>query len=270
MRITKNKEDLMKKISDSQFGYREVDLSLLDDNPYQPRLEYDLGQITELAKSIENEGLLQPIEVSPKGDGRYTIVFGHNRVRAYRMLHRTTIPANVLRNSLMDTSLASRSILENLQRNDVSPLETAISFTKLLELGVFSSMGELSKAISVSRAYVSTIVHLLDFSDKVKKDLIARKTIDVTALDIIRKIKDENLREEIYFWYVEEKPSRSVLKKRISDLLGGNKENSISDTSDKPIKYKTKIEDNRTVIDIPAKLDNKKISKIEAFLDTLL
>jgi len=103
-------------------------------NPDQPRKVFDEAKLRELAASIREHGLLQPITVRPEGAGRYMIVIGERRWRAHELAGLATIKANVVKN-MTDAMLAEQAIVENLQRVDITPLEEARAFQAMLDKG---------------------------------------------------------------------------------------------------------------------------------------
>jgi len=103
-------------------------------NPDQPRKVFDEAKLRELAASIHEHGLLQPVTVRPDGAGRYMIVLGERRWRAHKLAAIPTIKANVVKN-MTDAMLAEQAIVENLQRVDITPLEEAHAFQAMLEKG---------------------------------------------------------------------------------------------------------------------------------------
>ena len=116
----------------TQAQIREVPISRILPNPAQPRLSYEEDSLTELADSIREHGVLQPILVRPVG-GQYELIAGERRWRASRMAQRDSIPAIVV--DFDDETALEVSIIENLQREDVSPLEEASMFRKMTDLG---------------------------------------------------------------------------------------------------------------------------------------
>ncbi|HEY4768823.1 MAG TPA: ParB/RepB/Spo0J family partition protein, partial [Candidatus Limnocylindria bacterium] len=111
---------------------REVPVERILPNPAQPRLSYEEDSLTELADSIREHGVLQPILVRPVGS-QYELIAGERRWRASRMAQRESIPAIVV--EFDDETALEVSIIENLQREDVSPLEEAAMFRKMTDLG---------------------------------------------------------------------------------------------------------------------------------------
>ena len=111
--------------------YDEIPIDKLEENPYQPRIEINQKELRELANSIKQNGLLQPILVQ-KIDKRYVIISGHRRVEAHKLLNKKFIKAVVIKNQ-QDLELAKKSIIENLQRKDLNIIETAIDLKRYKE-----------------------------------------------------------------------------------------------------------------------------------------
>jgi ParB family chromosome partitioning protein len=110
-------------------GYREVQVSQVEPNPYQPRKEFSDEALAELVESIRAEGLLQPIVVRAVGD-RFQLIAGERRWRAFQKLSLKTIPARVMTSS--DASSASLALIENLQRADLNAIEEAHGYASLI------------------------------------------------------------------------------------------------------------------------------------------
>ena len=108
-------------------------ISAVYPNPDQPRKRFDEAGLQELAASIKASGLLQPITVRPDPDGRFMIVAGERRWRAHQLAGLTEIEANVV--AVSDDELAIAAIVENLQRQDITPLEEAFAFRRMIEQG---------------------------------------------------------------------------------------------------------------------------------------
>ena len=117
-------------------------------NPDQPRKEFDEGKLRELAASIREHGLLQPITVRPNGDG-WTIVMGDRRHRASVLAGLETIAAHVV--EIDDTAMAEQAIIENLQRVDISPLEEANAYQTLLDQG--QTVEGLAKRLGINQSW---------------------------------------------------------------------------------------------------------------------
>jgi len=136
----------------------ELALDSIEGNPHQTRMEFDEEFLKELARSIQIQGVIQPIVVRPGADGRYVLILGERRLRASKLAGKTTIPAIVKRVS--EQQAAEMTIVENLQRQDLECLEQAQAFADLsTEFGL--TQEEIGKRVGVSRETVSNYLRLL-------------------------------------------------------------------------------------------------------------
>jgi ParB family chromosome partitioning protein len=108
---------------------QQITLDLIDHNPYQTRRSFDEAALQELAESIQESGLAQPIVVRPGANGRYILVLGERRCRASKLAGKTTVPAIV--RQLGNEQAAELTVIENLQRQDLNCLEQANAFARL-------------------------------------------------------------------------------------------------------------------------------------------
>jgi ParB family chromosome partitioning protein len=139
-------------------GYAEIPTALIDPNPSQPRHDFDQAGIDTLAASIGAVGLLQPVVVRASGE-RYLLVAGERRLRASKQVGLATIPA-VIRSETDDGTNLTEALVENLQREDLSPLEEAAAFQTLLEeFGMTHE--EVAEHVGRSRSAVTNTVRLL-------------------------------------------------------------------------------------------------------------
>ena len=171
-----------------------VPINSLQTNPYQPRIELDQDAIKELANSIAENGLLQPITVLENDNSTYTIVFGHRRVAAYEYLNKKEIEANIL-TSLENKDLVISPIIENLQRKDMEPIETAMALNKVLKMGIIKTQNDLSNSLGISQGRISKLLSILKLSDEVLEEVSKINYKDVTVLAAINKIqKNEQIK----------------------------------------------------------------------------
>ena len=143
----------------------KIDLDLIDANPYQPRTEFNEDELVELAETIEQQGLIQPITVR-KFNGRYQIVSGERRTRAARLAGWTTIDAYV-HELLSDKKMAEWSLIENIQRVDLNAIEVAKSYEKLIENYGYTH-DDLAKSVGKSRSAVTNALRLLKLPEQVQ------------------------------------------------------------------------------------------------------
>lgn len=135
-------------------------ISDIQPNPYQPRLHFSEEKLAELAQSIKENGLIQPIIVRKSSLIGYELLAGERRLRASQLAGLTTIPAIV--KELTDDDLLYQSIIENLQRSDLSPIEEAQSYQSLLSKGL--THDEIAQIMGKSRPYISNLLRLLNLS----------------------------------------------------------------------------------------------------------
>lgn len=146
-------------------GLVEVPVSAIAPNPRQPRTDFPDESLAALARSIREVGILQPVVVRPR-DGGYELVAGERRVRAARLAGLATIPAIVRETD--DTEALREALIENLHREDLSPLEMAAAFQELLEeLGVTQEV--LAERLGFSRAHVANTIRLLSLPPDVQR-----------------------------------------------------------------------------------------------------
>jgi len=167
-----------------------VPLNLLKTNPYQPRIALDQVAIEELANSISENGLLQPVTVLENEDSTYTIVFGHRRVAAYEYLNKKNIEANIL-SSLDNKDLIIAPIVENLQRKDMEPIETAMALDKVLKMGILKTQNDLSISLGITQGRISKLLSILKLSNEVLEEISKIHYRDVTVLAAVNKLQTD-------------------------------------------------------------------------------
>ena len=150
---------------------QDLELDKIVPNRYQPRREFSDNSIKELAKTLDQDGLLQPIVVREDGD-QYEIIAGERRYRAAKSLGWDTIPAIV--KNMDDDQAASLALIENLQREDLNPIDEAKAYTNLMKLNDLTQTA-LAKDMGKSQSYVANKLRLLKLGDDVQEALIAGK-----------------------------------------------------------------------------------------------
>lgn len=150
---------------------QDLELDKIVPNRYQPRREFSDDSIKELAETLDKDGLLQPIVVREDGD-QYEIIAGERRYRAAKSLGWTTIPAIV--NNMDDDQAASLALIENLQREDLNPIDEAKAYTNLMKLNDLTQTA-LAKNMGKSQSYVANKLRLLKLGDDVQQALIDGK-----------------------------------------------------------------------------------------------
>ncbi|HJR35118.1 MAG TPA: ParB/RepB/Spo0J family partition protein [Gemmatimonadales bacterium] len=153
-------------------GLREIAVTAIAPNPYQPRREFEEAPLQELADSIAASGLLQPVVVRARPNGRYELIAGERRWRAVQRLGWQKIPAVI--KEVDDRALLTLALIENLQRDDLSPLDAAVGYQRLME--EFSlPQQEVARLVGKDRSTVSNTLRLLRLPTEVQTLLQHRK-----------------------------------------------------------------------------------------------
>ena len=179
----------------------EIQLDLIDPNPFQPRKFFSDDELSELAETIKTHGLLTPINVRSV-NGRYQIISGERRTRASRLAGLKTIKAQVF-SDIGDKAMAEWALIENIQRVDLNPIETAQSYQQLIDNHGYTHE-DLAKAVGKSRSAITNALRLLKLPDQVQywiqegklssgaaRALCSDKIADVETL--AKRIIDEGL-----------------------------------------------------------------------------
>ena len=155
-------------------NYQYIPLKDIRTNPYQPRKSFSKEKINELAASIKENGIIQPIILRKSSLFGYEILAGERRFRAAKIAGLENIPALI--KDLSDDDMMKQAIIENLQREDLNPIEEAESYQHLIEKGLTHE--EIAKIMGKSRPYISNLVRLLQLPafmmDAVKEEMISQ------------------------------------------------------------------------------------------------
>ncbi len=150
----------------SQEPFREVRLDQIVPNPRQPRREFSEAELNELQLSLQASGLLQPIAVRPRKDGRFELIAGERRFRAATRLGWTTIPAYV--REVTDEQMLSLALVENLQREDLNPIEEAEGYRQLIsDFGLAHQ--QVAQAVGKDRSTITNALRLLALPEEVQR-----------------------------------------------------------------------------------------------------
>lgn len=165
-------ENTLEKDEDKENKISHLKLSLIDPKSDQPRKYFDKELLEELAESIRQNGLLQPILVREYGDDRYQIIAGERRFRASKLAGLSEIPAIILDKS--DRDVAEISLIENIQREDLNPVEEAMAY-KMLSEEYDLTQEELSYRVGKSRSAIANTTRLLDLPNEILELVCARE-----------------------------------------------------------------------------------------------
>lgn len=170
----------------------DLEMAMVVPTEAQPRQSFKEDTIKELAESIEKNGLLQPIVVRPMEKGKYQIIAGERRYRAFKKLGRTMIPAIV--RDYEDEEVDKLQLVENVQREDLNPYDEAIAYLKLNEkYGL--KQDDIAKAVGKSRPYISNMTRLLSLEDEIL-EMLKNGEITVSHAKLILSLdtKEERLK----------------------------------------------------------------------------
>ncbi len=213
---TKEKVSHAKSIDGETF--LELDVENIRNNPMQPRLHIDEDELKDLTRSIKLHGLIQPIAVIKVGDDEYILKAGQRRWLAHKDLGLKKIKAIVQEETILpkkesDKALFEIAIMENTHRDNLNPLELALSLRQAMDKKLYKNLEELSVALSKSKSYVSKVLKVLALEDEIIDDLSKNKsTNDIESLYEIQKIKDIKEQVRVYFDFIAKKIDRKGLR----------------------------------------------------------
>ncbi len=194
---------------------REIPHEKIVPNPNQPRLTWTLETLNELAASIREHGVLQPILVRPAGE-RYEIIAGERRWRASKLAGRDTVPAIVER--FDDATALEIALIENLQREDLSPLDEAVIYKKMTdELGY--SIRSLAQKLGKDKGYVENRLRLATAPDDVRQ-MVAQRYDTLAAAYELMQLEDRRRRRALAKRVVEGRLTLLKLRETVDRLTG--------------------------------------------------
>lgn len=249
----------------------ELNLSELRPNPYQPRKVFDDEALNELASSIKENGVFQPIIVKKTVKG-YDIVAGERRFRASKLAGRTTIPAII--KDFTDEEMMNISLLENLQREDLTAIEEANAYKAMID-SIGLTQEELANKVGKSRSHITNTLGLLKLPKSVQ-DLVLYNKISMGHARVLSKLEDSSKVEELAEKVVSEDLSVRELEelskdkelKRLFPVNRTEKNNEYKDV-EKMLKEKlgtrVKISNNKLTISFSTVQDLNRILEIMNF-----
>ena len=196
-----------------------IPANLIDPNPYQPRMAFDNDSLEELAESIRTFGLIQPISVRKQADGRYQIISGERRFRACKLAGMDTIPAYI--RTADDQGMLEMAIVENIQRQDLDPIEVAMSYQRLMD-ECHLTQERMAQRVGKKRASVANTLRLLKLPTKVQHDL---KTglLSTGHAKVLLGVEDPHIQELLCDLTIKDGLSVRQLEDRIHRLSGTEK-----------------------------------------------
>ena len=172
----------------------EIELSRIQPNPDQPRREFDDESLEELAASIREIGIVQPISLRQQANGTYQIIAGERRYRAARIAGLSTVPAYI--RTVEDEAVMEMALIENIQREDLNAIEIALSFKKLIEQYNLTQE-QLSERVGKKRTTVANYLRLLKLPAEVQIGL-RDKMIDMGLARALLSVENASVQLELY------------------------------------------------------------------------
>lgn len=210
-------ENDFNEISDNE-TIQDVKLSLIRPNPYQPRRTFDQKALRELASSIQESGVFQPIilrQPDPKLK-RYELIAGERRFRASKLAKQTTIPAII--RTMSDEKMMEVAVLENLQREDLTPLEEAQAYQTLMDK-LSLTQAQVAERLGKSRPYIANYLRLLGLPNEIK-ELVSAGKLSMGQARTLLGLKDRKQLVKLAKQAVEKNLTVRQLEELVSQMNG--------------------------------------------------
>ena len=209
-----------------------IPVDLIEPNPYQPRMNFDTEALEELALSIRTLGLIQPITVRRKGD-KYQIISGERRYRASLLAGMDMIPAYI--RDASEQGMLEMAIVENIQRENLDPIEVALSYQRLME-ECNLTQEQMAERVSKKRASVANQLRLLKLPAKVQHDLKVG-LVSVGHAKVLLGIEDPAVQEALCDLIVKNGLSVRQLEDKVKSLEKGDKPAGTEEPQELPDMY---------------------------------
>lgn len=237
--------------------YPEMTLSIneIEPNPDQPRNQFDEDSLQELADSIQQYGVLQPLLVKKK-DGYYEIIAGERRWRAAKIAGVDKVP--VIVRDFDENEIVEIALIENIQREDLSPIEEALAYQRLMKEHHLKQ-DQIAEKVSKSRAAITNSLRLLKLDPRVQ-DMLEEEMISTGHARALLAIYDRDLQYEIAVKVFDEKLSVRDIEKMVKDLNRPKKEKAKEDTEYQFL-YKDLEESMKQILGSKVSIKNRKNNK---------
>lgn len=248
----KFEQDIVKEEKDKG-GITEISLDEIRSNPYQPRVNFDSELLRELAESIEEYGVIQPIIVKKSIKG-YELVAGERRTRAAKLAGLKTIPAII--KDFNDLEMMEIALIENIERENLNPIEEAKAYHNIIEINHITQE-ELAKKFSKSRSYITNMLGLLNLPENTIK-LVESRDLSMGHARALSKLEDEEKINELALKIVKEGLSVRDTEKLIN-FESIPKKHMINRVTNYDIRYSIYENIAREKLGVKVKINNKKI-----------
>lgn len=199
----------------------EIELALIEPNPSQPRRSFDNDSLEELAISIRELGIVQPLSLRDMGNGSYQIIAGERRWRAAKMAGISTVPAYV--RTASDAEVTEMALIENIQREDLNAIEVALAFKKLIDSCNLTQEG-LSERLGKKRATIANHLRLLRLPAEIQLGLRDRK-LDMGHARALLAIADPKTQLKVYNRILKDGLSVRAVEQLARKLADADKDN---------------------------------------------
>ena len=228
-----HKEVVGQRPSQDTADILRIPVDMIEPNPYQPRMNFDQEALDELADSIRTLGLIQPITVRRKEEGRYQIISGERRFRACRLAGMDMIPAYI--RDTNDQGMLEMAIVENIQRENLDPIEVAMSYPRLI-VECNLTQEQMAVRVGKKRASVTNYLRLLKLPAKLQHDLKVG-LLSVGHAKVLLGIEDLKLQEYLCDLVIKEDLSVRQLEDKIKKLTEQKKAAEPQEEQDLPDEY---------------------------------
>ena len=191
-----------------------IPADLIEPNPFQPRMSFDQEALEELAESIRTLGLIQPVTVRRKSDGKYQIISGERRFRASKLTGMDMIPAYI--RDANDQGMLEMAIVENIQREDLDPIEVAMSYQRLID-ECHLTQEQMAARVGKKRASVTNFLRLLKLPAKIQHDLKVG-LLSVGHAKVLLGVEDTEVQELLCDLVIKEELSVRQLEDKIRKM----------------------------------------------------
>ena len=210
--------------------FSEIEVSRCYPNQNQPRKSFE--NIEELAESIKQDGLIQPIAVVKKENGRYMIVSGERRYRATKYAGLKTIKAHIL--DIDDAKVQELALVENIQREDLTDYEKAKYIAELLATGHYKKKQDLAKAIGKPQSYISKALKAVKLCDEIIEEIESnRQEVGLEILQELSAVKDKELQLQLF--------KRGAKREEIREVVNDEKSSTQKSAKFSPAKKQTQL-----------------------------
>ena len=228
-----NKEVVGQRESQDTADILRIPVDMIEPNPYQPRMNFNQEALDELADSIKTLGLIQPITVRKTASGRYQIISGERRFRASRLAGMDMIPAYI--RDANDQGMLEMAIVENIQRENLDPIEVAMSYQRLIE-ECNLTQEQMAFRVGKKRASVTNFLRLLKLPAKIQHDLKAG-LLSVGHAKVLLSVDNHSLQEALCDLVVKEDLSVRQLEEKLKKLTEERKSETKQKQQDLPDEY---------------------------------